>query len=207
MIMNGREKENGQEGGQEALESGGDCGAAGGGEGPVPKAGSAPGTNGSGQAAVSGRGSACDREARPEGVAERELVAELGLNPRHMAEIRKKRLASKDWFRWKPKNQRGIGSVYYTAEGEFKLRNWHDNRKENPGVVSKFIEAAVLGPCPNKGRVWIAVDHDGRGVTKEECAVPRALHSRLTRGKRIRVEVVRGIESTAYRHEDLATKY
>ena len=133
-------------------------------------------------------------------IAQTELVKELGLPSTNMTAIRKKHLASADWFK-------EGNSVYLTAEGVFKLRLWWENRDDNPGVVPEFIECRVHSPCPNHNRVWIIVDHGPKGKLKEECAIPRRLHSRLTKGKPITVEVVRDVTGVSYRHEDLATGY
>lgn len=135
-----------------------------------------------------------------EGVRQADLVRELGLDARKMTVIRKKHLASSDW--WKEGS-----TVWLTPEGETKLRIWHEAHKTDPQIVSTFIECRVVGPLPNKRWVSIAVDYGDRGTLREPCAIPRRLQGRDLTGKKIRVEVVRDVTGVSYRHEDLATGY
>ena len=128
---------------------------------------------------------------------QKDLIEELGFARELMGGIRKRHLASQDWFHWGKGN-----AVWITYEGQRKLRLLKET-EDVPNLAHNFEEVEVLGPAPNSAMVYIKVfDGDGEAV-KAPCVVPRNLRSRLTRGKRIRVEVVSDREGTSYRHERL----
>lgn len=137
-----------------------------------------------------------------EGVLQSELASELGLPPTQMTGIRRKHLASHDW--WKDKK----GRIWIGPDGEQTLRIFAECRHDTPQVIPKYIDRVkVHSMCRNHHFCTILVDHGERGVTKEPCALPRRLQGRDLAGKTIRVEVVRNVIGVAYRHEDCSSNY
>ena len=146
-------------------------------------------------------------EKNGEGIAERELFQELGLNYKRAKEIREKRLGTSDWFT--KAEGKGRPKIMLTTEGEAKLRIYAQVKKDAPDLTSQvapdFFRTKVHQQINNKkaGKCLILVDHGDRGVTKEECAIPPRLHSRLTKGTNIRVWFVRDANGALYFHEDI----
>lgn len=137
-----------------------------------------------------------------EGVLQSELVKELGLRASEMTAIRRKHLASHDW--WKGEG----GRIWITPDGEQTLRIFAECRDDAPQVIPKYIDdVKVHSMCPNPRFCRILVDHGERGITKEDCALPRRLQGRNLTGKTIRVEVVRNVTGVAYRHEACSSSY
>jgi hypothetical protein len=134
-------------------------------------------------------------------VYEVELAGELGLNPKHLSRVREKHLSTSDWRRIGPKQK-----VYLTPEGEVKLRIYAECKDKDPQLVSNFQAVRVLDQCPNPAWVTAKLEFPEGGWRKINVAIPRRLTDRLV-GKTIKVEVVRDLSGTSYRHEDLATDY
>lgn len=140
------------------------------------------------------------------GVLMKDLLAELGVSPRRAKEIRDRHLCNSDYFL--KSTGRGRPSYYLTGEGETKVRIYAECKESEPQIVPTFEDVIFLHPAPNKQKCYAKLDFgDGNGWRKIEVRIPPRLHSRLKRGRPMKVEVVRDATGVTYRHEDLATNY
>lgn len=135
-----------------------------------------------------------------QGVPQPPLLKELGIHPSEIKEIRQKHLNTGDWF--KDKNR-----IFYTPEGEKKLRIYAAAWEETPQVVSYFSDAIILHPLPHPQWVAVKIENaDGEWI-KLNCAIPLRMRPLMGKGKKIRVEVVTDSTGTTARYEALEKRH
>ena len=135
----------------------------------------------------------------PGDIRQTELAAELGIDIRRMKDIRAEHLCSGDWF-----TAGKGGTIWLTEEGQRKLRIWADVKDDAPQVAHYFTEGRVIAPLPHPEWLSIRVKNGNDEWIRVDCRVPRKLKYQYTKGKSIRVEVVKSNSETGYRHESFA---